>query len=37
MQAYQEGNTGGSDVEQAIQKYKSHRHVLGMTIYSGVF
>ena len=29
MQAYREGNTGGSGVEKAVQKYKSHRRVFG--------
>ena len=29
MQAYREGNTGGSTVEKAVQKYKSHRRVFG--------
>ena len=29
MQAYREGNAGGSDVEKAVQKYKSHRRVFG--------
>ena len=28
MQAYREGNAGGSDVENAVQRYKSHRRVL---------
>ena len=29
MQAYREGKAGGSDVETAVQKYKSHRRVFG--------
>ena len=29
MQAYREGNAGGSDVEKADQKYKSERRVFG--------
>ena len=29
MEAYREGRTGGSDVETAVQKYKSHRRVFG--------
>lgn len=29
MQAYQEGNAGGNDVERAVQTYKSHRRVFG--------
>ena len=30
MQAYREGKAGGSDVESAVQKYKSHRRVFGI-------
>ena len=30
MQAYREGNVGGSEVEKAVQKYKSHRRVFGI-------
>ena len=29
MEAYSEGKAGGSDVEMAVQKYKSHRRVFG--------
>ena len=29
MEAYREGKAGGSDVEMAVQKCKSHRHVFG--------
>ena len=29
MQAYREGNTGGSTAEKAVQKYKSHRRLFG--------
>ena len=29
MQAYREGKSGGSDVESAVQQYKSHRRVFG--------
>ena len=27
MEAYREGKAGGSDVEMAVQKYKSHQCV----------
>ena len=29
MQAYRDGNSGGSEVEKAVKKYKSHRRVFG--------
>ena len=28
-ESYREGKAGGSDVETAVQKYKSQRHVFG--------